>query len=93
MSEGMDGDSRVALAEIRGDMKLVLAGQERANSDIRDLRNTIQGHSQRIGALEAKDNRAEGERAGVSLAVKALWTLGGGGAVALAAIIARALGA
>lgn len=75
---------RVALAEIRGDVKLVLAGQDRANSDIRDIRGVIRTHDTRIGSLEAGRDHATGERKGLATGARILWATVGlipGGAV------------
>ena len=80
---------RVQLEGIRGDIKLVLAGQDRANSDILDLRHTTQGHDSRINALEAKNDHNTGERKGLLAGGRLLWATVGlipGGAVAALAM-------
>ena len=81
----MDSDARVALAEIRGDVKLVLAGQDRTNTDVRDLRERVLGHSNRLQTIEAKEH----QRAGAVAAAKLLWAAAGGGMMGAAALIAR----
>ena len=50
----MDPDSRVALAEIKGDVKLVLAGMDRVNSDIRELRSNVRDHGGIIQGLRSE---------------------------------------
>jgi len=84
----MDADARVALAEIRGDVKLILAGQDRTNNDVRDLRAAQLLHANRIGVLEASKLLSDGERKGVAGTVKVLWAFGG---VVITAIIAALL--
>ena len=81
----MDPDARVQLAEIRGDVKLVLAGQSRTNDDVKDLRERVHLHSNRIQNLEAKDH----QRAGAVATVKLLWAAGGFTAMGLLALAAR----
>ena len=71
----MDESARVQLAEIRGDVKLVLAGQERTNSDMQDLRQTVRGHDGRINVLEADKYQRVGERTGVAISTKLFWTI------------------
>lgn len=69
-------DQRVALAEIRGDVKLILAGQERTHSDVQEIRRTLDSHNRRIDNLEADKNKRDGQAQGVSLTTKALWSIG-----------------
>jgi hypothetical protein len=84
----MDPDSRVALAEIRGDIKLILAGQQRTHTDVQEIRNTLTRHDERIGTLETVNSIREGERKGVTLSGKVMWAVfslvGGGAATAIA---------
>jgi hypothetical protein len=73
----MDPDNRVALAEIKGDIKLVLAGQDRSHTDILTLNKRLDGHDGRIRKLEDDKNARVGERHGLALGGRALWaTLG-----------------
>lgn len=69
---GSDPDGRVALAEIRGDVKLILAGQERTHSDVQEIRRTLDTHNRRLGALETDRSVREGERNGLTLTGKIL---------------------
>lgn len=64
---GGSADQRVALAEIKGDVKLILAGQERTHSDVQEIRRTLDSHNRRIDSLEADKNRRDGERQGVGM--------------------------
>ena len=84
----MDPDNRVALAEIRGDVKLILAGQERTHSDVQEIRRTLDTHNRRIGTLETERSVREGERKGISIGGKLLLSLvsllvGSGGVLAV----------
>jgi len=87
-SPNMDPDSRVALAEIRGDIKLILAGQQQTHNDVQEIRKTLARHDERLGALEIDKNVREGERKGVTLSGKVAWAVtsvfGGGAATAIA---------
>lgn len=88
--DNVDRNALVQLAEIKGDIKLILAGQERTNADITDIRMTIRGHGDRLGLLESKENQLFGERKGASSAGKLVWTIItalGGGVVAIAALV------
>ena len=69
-------DQRVALAEIKGDVKLILAGQERTHSDVQEIRRTLESHNRRIDSLEADKNRRDGLNSGVSLSSKVFWSVG-----------------
>lgn len=73
---GGSADQRVALAEIKGDVKLILAGQERTHSDVQEIRRTLDSHNRRIDSLEADKNRRDGERTGVSISSKVFWSVG-----------------
>ncbi len=73
---GSNADQRVALAEIKGDVKLILAGQERTHSDVQEIRRTLDSHNRRIDSLEADKNRRDGERTGVSISSKIIWSIG-----------------
>jgi hypothetical protein len=81
----IDPDSRVALAEIRGDVKLILAGQQRTHDDVQEIRRTLEAHNARIGLLETDRSVREGERKGLGIGGKILWSafslLAGGGGV------------
>ena len=84
----IDRDSRVALAEIRGDVKLVLAGQERTHSDVQEIRRTLDTHNRRISTLETGKSVREGERKGLGMGGKMAWSVinflvGSGGVFAL----------
>jgi hypothetical protein len=88
MPGGIDPDGRVALAEIKGDVKLILAGQERTHSDVQEIRRTLDTHNRRIGTLETDKSVREGERKGLSIGSKVVWSLaslliGSGGVFAL----------
>jgi hypothetical protein len=69
----MDSDSRVALAEIRGDVKLVLAGQERTHTDIAAINKRLDDHNGRIGLLETDKNVRDGERKGLGFGGRIAW--------------------
>jgi hypothetical protein len=73
---GGSADQRVALAEIKGDVKLILAGQERTHSDVQEIRRTLDSHNRRIDNLEADKNRRDGLNSGVSLSTKVIWSVG-----------------
>lgn len=73
---GGSADQRVALAEIKGDVKLILAGQERTHSDVQEIRRTLDSHNRRIDNLEADKNRRDGLNSGVSLSSKVFWSVG-----------------
>jgi hypothetical protein len=88
MTGGLDPDGRVALAEIKGDVKLILAGQERTHNDVQEIRRTLDTHNRRIGSLETDRSVRDGERKGLSLGSKFLWSLaslliGSGGVFAI----------
>lgn len=73
--DNMDPEARVALTEIKGDLKLVLAGQERTNSDIVDIRQNVRDHGNRIITLENDKFQRVGERQGVAISTKLFWTI------------------
>lgn len=88
----MDTDSRVALAEIRGDVKLVLMGQERMNSDLHELKVTVHGHGNRIMKLEGANILRDGEKKGLTVSAKVAWgvvglALGSGGITAIVELL------
>ena len=91
--DSVDMDGRVALAEIKGDVKLILAGQSRTNDDVKDLRDRVHLHSNRIGVLEADKHLRTGERQGLALSAKVLHWVTGGSVIAVVALIARHFGA
>lgn len=84
----MDADARVALEGIRGDVKLVLERQGRTNEDVRDLKDRVHGHSNRLQILEVEKH----QRAGAIATAKWLWAAAGVSGTGLAAIIMRHLG-
>lgn len=88
MADGMDPDGRVALAEIKGDVKLILAGQERTHSDVQEIRRTLETHNRRLTNLETDKSVRDGERKGLSVGGKLVWSaasliVGSGGAIAV----------
>lgn len=87
-----DANSRVALAEIRGDVKLILAGQERTTSDIHAIRRTLERHDARLAALETDRTRREGQERGITATVKTLWLAGGAVVTAIVLGALRKLG-
>jgi len=88
----MDPDARVAFTEIKGDVKLILAGQDRTNSDLKEVKNSMTGLDKRVGALEADKHLRTGERQGLAIGARVVHWITGGSLVAIAAIIARSLG-
>lgn len=82
----MDPDSRVQLAEIRGDIKLILAGQDRTNTDVHAIRNTLDRHDRRLVSLEKRDAERDAERSGITGTIKTLWL--GSGALMTAFVVA-----
>ncbi len=86
MSGGnMHDDARVQLAEIRGDVKLVLAGQDRTNADVRDLRERVHVHGNRLQIIEAKEH----QRSGAVSTVKVLWGMSGFSLMGVAVLVMR----
>lgn len=92
----MDTDSRVKLAEIGGDIKRIFDFITRQADDTRRIDVRLNHHGERLTALEASNNRQEGQQTGVNKTVKVMWAvLGGGGATivtGIAAVVARAKG-
>lgn len=92
----MDADSRVKLAEIGGDIKRIFDFITRQADDTKRIDGRLNHHAERITALEASNNRQEGQQTGVNKTVKVMWAvLGGGGATivtGIAAIVARSRG-
>lgn len=87
-----DPDNRVQLAEIRGDVKLILAGQERTHTDVQDIRRTLIEHNVRIASLETDRSIQEGERKGLNKGGRIVWSIislivGSSGVLALLEII------
>lgn len=72
----MDSDSRVALAEIKGDVKLILAGQERTHHDVQEIRKTLDQHNKRIAGLETDKSVRDGERKGMTLSGRLFLSIG-----------------
>ena len=84
----MDPDNRVALAEIRGDIKLVLVGQERTHNDVLNVNKRLDAHDSRIRSLETDRSNRDGERKGVTIGGHIIgWLIGllvgSGGVIAL----------
>ncbi len=100
----MSEDNCARLEKIQGGVDLINERLKHANELQNERHATLCDHVTRIDSnhlaldgrvvvLETAKAVATGERNGISLAAKALWTIGGGGIVAVVAFIARALGA
>jgi cob(I)alamin adenosyltransferase len=88
----MDPDSRVQLAEIRGDIKLILAGQDRQSTDIHAIRTTLDRHDRRLVSLEKRDAERDAERKGIALTTRVMWAVMGALPTgAIVALLMRAL--
>lgn len=89
----MDTDSRVKLAEIGGDIKRIFDHIARHTEDYQLVSTRLNGHSNRLTALE-KD---KDERVGMAKAIKWAYAAIGGGVgtiiIGAAAMFARSLGA
>lgn len=105
--ENMDADSRVKLAEIGGDIKLIRQSQEQYGKDVdrlsiaqegfqRSTNERLNNHSTRLADIGTQLTMQSGVRQGVDKTLRTLWLLGGGsgGLIigVIAAIVARAQG-
>jgi hypothetical protein len=80
-------DIRVQLARIEGKQDVTNAHLSNVQSDIADIRQVQYRHGDRLGILEADRNVRTGERQGLALGGRIIWTIIGAvpvGAVALA---------
>ena len=84
-----EADIRVRLAEILGEIKLTNQKLDTLTGNVSDLKLDHSDLAARVTALET----ARSEQRGVITAARVLWGIGGGGVIALGAVIARALGA
>lgn len=77
------------LADIAGDIRLILAAQGRYEVDVRDIKERAHGHANRIAALEAAEHVRQGERRGIATSAKmAYLVIGGGGVSTVIAVLA-----
>lgn len=83
----------VKLTRMEGKLDLSNMRHDQHDERFRAIDGRLNGHGQRIGNLEARDNILVGERQGIGLAAKVLPFLGGGAVMGAVALIARALGA
>jgi hypothetical protein len=80
-------DIRVQLARIEGKQDVTNAHLSNVQNDIADIRQVQYRHGDRLGILEADRNVRTGERQGLALGGRIIWTIIGAvpvGAVALA---------
>lgn len=88
-----DTDIRVQLARMEGKQDVA---NERLNSfhaDLLDIRKTLYGHGDRLGILEADKNVRSGERQGLAISGRILWSIIGAVPVGVGAIALKLLGA
>lgn len=82
----------VKLTRMEGKLDLSNMRHDQHDERFRAIDGRLNGHGQRLGTLEARDNILVGERQGIGIAAKVLPFLFGGGIVAVAGLIARAAG-
>lgn len=91
MSE--DIDIRVQLARIEGKQDVTNERLNNVQGDIIDIRKTIYAHGDRLGLLEADKNVRSGERRGLALSGRILWSIIGAVPVGLGALALKLFGA
>lgn len=104
--EGMDAESRIALTEIKGDLKLIRQSQDQYTKDMdritrghaefeRTTNDRLHGHSARLVVLETARTHADGMKAGTERTLRmahVVWAAAtSGGVVAVGAAILRSL--
>lgn len=91
----MDTDNEsvlVKLTRMEGKLDLSNMRHDQHDERFRTIDGRLHAHGQRIGALETKDSRHDGERAGVRISARAMWTVGAffvAEAIALVGLAAR----
>ncbi len=91
MSE--DSDIRVQLARMEGKQDVTNAHLTNVQNDIADIRRVQYNHGDRLGMLEADKNVRSGERQGLALSGRILWTIIGAVPVGIGAVVLKLLGA
>jgi hypothetical protein len=85
-------DIRVQLARIEGKQDVTNAHLSNVQADIADIRQVQYRHGDRLGILEADRNVRTGERQGLALGGRILWTIIGAVPVGIAAAALKLLG-
>ncbi len=88
----MDPSARVALAEIRGDVRLILASMDRQTADLQAIRRTLEKHDARIESLETSRTEMSSRAAGITATIKTIWVAAGAVLTAIALAAMRKLG-
>lgn len=88
----MDPSARVALAEIRGDVRLILASLDRQTTDLQAIRRTLEKHDARIESLETTRTENASRTAGVTATIKTIWVAAGAVVTAMAVAVLKKLG-
>lgn len=79
-----ENEIRVQLARMEGKQDVTNERLSNVQNDIVEMRAVQRDHSSRLGILEAKENIRSGERKGLTLGSKVMWSAvslfaGGGG--------------
>lgn len=88
-----DVDIRVQLARIEGKQDVTNERLNNVQTEITDIRRTLHNHGDRLGILEADKNVRSGERQGLALSGRILWTIIGAVPVGIGAALLRLSGA
>jgi hypothetical protein len=86
-------DILVQLARIEGKQDVTNERLNNVQEQIASLRRTQDAHSGRIANLEADKNVRAGERQGIALGGRILWSIIGAVPVGIGALLLRVLGA
>jgi hypothetical protein len=98
----LDGDNipvsdAVQLTRIEGKIDRLNDRTGRVEGDLTNVQSRLNGHSERLTAVEKQDTLADGKRQGTEQVVKVLWAILGvmltGGIATIATVVAALLGA
>ena len=88
-----DNSILVQLARMEGKLDVTNERLNNVQEQIASLRRTQDAHSTRIAGLEADKNVRAGERQGIALGGRILWSIIGAVPVGIGAVVLRLLGA
>lgn len=83
----------VKLTRMEGKLDLSNMRHDQHDALFRTIDGRFHGHGNRIGVLEAARHLGEGERRGIALSGKILWTLAGAIPIGIGAAVLRMAGA
>lgn len=87
-----NGVSTEQLIRIEGKLELINEKINRFTDDLKDMRDRLHGHSNRLAAIEARNHLQTGERKGAETVVRLLWAVFGIGSAGVVAFVLRSFG-